>query len=55
MPASLFCSCIRCFKSSVTQAFSSPADFRTCRKALAWSTKTEKQATIKKRVAIVFV
>merc|ERR1719198_2506330 len=53
MPASLFCNCIRCCKSSARHAFSPPWDLRTCRNALACTTNNAATTTITKRAMMV--
>merc|ERR1719183_2680673 len=55
MPASLFCNCMRCCRSSARHAFSPPADFRTCRNALACTTNSAAATMIGNRDVIVVV
>merc|ERR1719321_2617214 len=52
MPASLFCSCMRCCRSSARQAFSPPVDFRTCRNALACTTSNATRIAERKAMFI---
>merc|ERR1719231_511513 len=53
MPASLFCNCMRCCRSSATHAFSPPEDFRTCRNAPTCATSNAAITMVTERSAMI--